>query len=67
MCRKYGGLKRWNNMVGKLVKSRTEGAPLSGLDETTELDKDAFKEILGKIDQGLRALPATAQVALRVP
>lgn len=48
-------------MVGKLVKSKADG-PVSALNETTELDKEAFKEILGKIDQGLRALPATAQV-----
>ncbi|EIE19302.1 nucleotide-binding domain-containing protein [Coccomyxa subellipsoidea C-169] len=60
---KYGGLKRWNSMVGKLVKKRTDGTPVSALGEDTELDKDAFREIIGKIDQGLRALPATAQVA----
>ncbi|KAK9914887.1 hypothetical protein WJX75_001929 [Coccomyxa subellipsoidea] len=60
---KYGGLRRWNSMVGKLVKKRTDGTPVSQLGEDTELDKDAFREIIGKIDQGLRALPATAQVA----
>ncbi len=49
-------------MVGKLVKKRTDGTPVSALGEDTELDKDAFREIIGKIDQGLRALPATAQV-----
>ncbi|CAL8468285.1 g7825 [Coccomyxa elongata] len=59
---KYGGLKRWNNMVAGLVKKRTD-TPVSALGEDTELDKDAFREIIGKIDQGLRALPATAQVA----
>lgn len=51
-------------MVGKLVKKRTDGTPVSQLGEDTELDKDAFREIIGKIDQGLRALPATAQVSL---
>lgn len=49
-------------MVGKLVKKRADGTPVSALGEDTELDKEAFKEIIGKIDQGLRALPATAQV-----
>jgi hypothetical protein len=41
-----------------------ETTPVSELSEETELDKDAFSLILGKIDQGLRALPATAQVSL---
>ena len=53
-------------MVGRLVRARSpdasEATPVSSLSESTELDKAAFKEILGKIDQGLRALPATAQV-----
>ena len=46
------------------MKKRTDGTPVSQLGEDTELDKDAFREIIGKIDQGLRALPATAQVSL---
>ncbi len=49
-------------MVAGLVKKRTD-TPVSALGEDTELDKDAFREIIGKIDQGLRALPATAQVS----
>jgi NADH:ubiquinone reductase (non-electrogenic) len=32
------------------------------VEEDTELTKEQFKELLGKIDSGLRALPATAQV-----
>jgi hypothetical protein len=65
-CRKYGGARRWNNMVGGIIKRRaqTEG-PVSALREDTELDKEAFRELLTSIDRGLRALPATAQVCVR--
>ena len=38
------------------------GSVVGDLDESTELDKAAFEALLGKIDRGLRALPATAQV-----
>ena len=66
LCRKYGGLRRWNSMVGQLIRKKSgavdSATPVSELREDTELDKAAFSEILGKIDQGLRALPATAQV-----
>ncbi len=55
-------------MVGSLIRKKAravdETTPVSELSEETELDKDAFSLILGKIDQGLRALPATAQVSL---
>lgn len=37
---------------------------LQTLDEETELSREQFKELLGTIDSGLRALPATAQVRL---
>ncbi|CAL5221824.1 g4081 [Coccomyxa viridis] len=64
---KYGGLRRWNNMVGTLIRKKSstvsDATPVSELGEDTELDKEAFSLILSKIDQGLRALPATAQVA----
>ena len=63
MCSKYGGARRWNNMVGGIIKRRsnTDG-PVSALSEDTELDKEGFRELLTSIDRGLRALPATAQV-----
>ena len=35
---------------------------MGGLDENVELSKETFEELLDKIDLGLRALPATAQV-----
>ncbi|KIY96076.1 NADH dehydrogenase, extrinsic [Monoraphidium neglectum] len=38
-------------------------SPLSTVEEDTVLTKEQFKELLQKIDSGLRALPATAQVA----
>ncbi len=53
-------------MVGQLIRKKSgavdSATPVSELQEDTELDKEAFSEILSKIDQGLRALPATAQV-----
>ena len=53
-------------MVGQLIRKKSgavdSATPVSELREDTELDKEAFSEILSKIDQGLRALPATAQV-----
>lgn len=58
-------------MVGTMIRKKSDSVdsatPVSELSEDTELDKAAFSEILGKIDQGLRALPATAQVALFNP
>lgn len=42
--------------------SPPRGGPVGDLDESAQLDKSAFEELLGKIDRGLRALPATAQV-----
>ncbi len=67
LCRKYGP-NRWGGMVKSTVdrvgispkgKSQT---PLAEIDPETQLDKDSFEELLVKIDSGLRALPATAQV-----
>ncbi|GBF96542.1 hypothetical protein Rsub_09125 [Raphidocelis subcapitata] len=38
-------------------------SPLNTVEEDTSLTKEQFKELLQQIDAGLRALPATAQVA----
>ena len=58
-------------MVGTLIRKKSsavsDATPVSELGEDTELDKEAFSLILSKIDQGLRALPATAQVYLVSP
>ena len=58
-------------MVGTLIRKKSstvdDATPVSELGEDTELDKEAFSLILSKIDQGLRALPATAQVHLGSP
>ena len=58
-------------MVGHLIRKKSSAVdsatPVSELQEDTELDKEAFSEILSKIDQGLRALPATAQVCTARP
>ncbi|KAJ9530429.1 hypothetical protein QJQ45_000803 [Haematococcus lacustris] len=44
-------------------KSGPSASPLAELPESTELSREQFKELVKKIDSGLRALPATAQVA----
>lgn len=50
------GVMRFSSLVKKTV------SPLADLSDSTELTREQFKELLGKIDSGLRALPATAQV-----
>ncbi|KAG2424696.1 hypothetical protein HXX76_014272 [Chlamydomonas incerta] len=65
------GVKRFGGLVAKsLSPADAAAAAASGaqpfaalLDGSTEVTKDQFKEVLGKVDKGLRALPATAQVA----
>lgn len=65
---KTGGPARFGNMVNDLLKgdapgtSETKG-PLGELNDSTQLTSEQFKEVLKKIDSGLRGLPATAQVA----
>lgn len=49
--------------VGILPAGRNP-SPLSDIDPETRLDKKDFEKLLVKIDQGLRALPATAQVRI---
>ena len=46
-------------LMGGVTSSQTLGE----LDESTQLDSEQFEELLNKIDNGLRALPATAQVS----
>lgn len=59
------GQKRWGGMVGKLLKESADASstPVGGFDRSTELSKEEFQQLLTTIDAGLRALPATAQVA----
>ena len=63
---KAGGSKRWGSMVGNLLKKNAPPgiSPFDSIDEDNEMSKEQFKELLTKIDSGLRALPATAQVRL---
>ncbi len=72
MRRKYG-VYRWGNMVKGAVDSANRLSPLArkqqpgtgimaDLDEKSELSEEQFVDLLKKIDNGLRALPATAQV-----
>lgn len=70
-CRRYGP-SRWGGMVRKTVdkegisptgKAKT---PLAEIDPEVQLDKESFEQLLIKIDSGLRALPATAQVVQSV-
>ena len=63
---KAGGSKRWGGLVGSFVKpSGPSASPLNTIDDDSELSREEFKSMLGKIDAGLRALPATAQVGGR--
>ncbi|GIL56627.1 hypothetical protein Vafri_11967 [Volvox africanus] len=59
--RRFGGMLPNSNTGG----STQEQQPLAPLliNPDTEVTLDQFHEVLGKIDKGLRALPATAQVA----
>lgn len=67
-CRKYGA-NRWGGLVRNTIQSvgilppgrQAEASPFSDMDPETRLDKEEFEKLLAKIDQGLRALPATAQ------
>ena len=59
---KGGGLGRWGGMA-RAALAAPAASPLADIDENTQLSKAAFVELLTKIDSGLRALPATAQVA----
>ena len=45
------------------INSEAAG-PLNELSDATEITRSQFEELLAKIDKGLRALPATAQVTL---
>lgn len=56
------GASRFGGLVGSTLASRIS-TPLNTLEEGTEINKDTFKDLLSQIDKGLRALPATAQVA----
>jgi NADH:ubiquinone reductase (non-electrogenic) len=40
----------------------SNNSPMQTVEDTDELTKEQFKALLEKIDSGLRALPATAQV-----
>ena len=39
-------------------------SPLNELSDDTQITRTQFEDLLAKIDKGLRALPATAQVSL---
>ena len=64
MCRKYGA-KRFGGLVRTEINSAAAG-PVSDLSDDTVLTREQFEDLLAKIDKGLRALPATAQVSLRL-
>ncbi|PNW69798.1 hypothetical protein CHLRE_19g750547v5 [Chlamydomonas reinhardtii] len=66
------GVKRFGGLVAKSLSPADAAAAAASnssqpfavlLDGNTEISKEQFKDILGKVDKGLRALPATAQVA----
>jgi hypothetical protein len=43
-------------------QEEANAGPLATLPEDVSLTREEFKDLLSKIDSGLRALPATAQV-----
>ena len=49
-------------MVGSIVQKKTSDPIMEDFTAETELTREDFKELLRKIDAGLRGLPATAQV-----
>uniref|UniRef100_A0A383VLR6 NADH:ubiquinone reductase (non-electrogenic) n=1 Tax=Tetradesmus obliquus TaxID=3088 RepID=A0A383VLR6_TETOB len=57
--------KRFGGLLQRALAGNSNGAesPMQTVEETDELTKEQFKALLEKIDSGLRALPATAQVA----
>ncbi|GIM04019.1 hypothetical protein Vretimale_8656 [Volvox reticuliferus] len=61
------GIRRFGSMLASSTAgaSAQEQPPLAPLliKPVTEITLDQFHDVLGKIDKGLRALPATAQVA----
>lgn len=56
-------MKQTIDSVGISPNGRAK-TPLAEIDPEVSLNKDSFEELLSKIDSGLRALPATAQVCL---
>lgn len=55
--------RRFGSVVQNTLIGNGGSSPLAELDGNTKVTKEQFKEVLKKIDSGLRALPATAQVA----
>ena len=60
-CSKYGA-KRFGGLVRTEINSEAAG-PLNELSDDTSISRTQFEDLLAKIDKGLRALPATAQVS----
>jgi NADH:ubiquinone reductase (non-electrogenic) len=63
LCSKYGA-KRFGGLVRTEINSEAAG-PLNELSDDTAITRTQFEDLLAKIDKGLRALPATAQVRHR--
>ena len=70
-CRKAGSLRFGalvRTVLGSMssIKAKNEqnAKVLGDIDMESELSEEEFKELLQKIDSGLRGLPATAQVCL---
>lgn len=56
-------MNRFGGFASGFLKAKGVRATLSGVDASSELSKEDFKELLTKIENNLRILPATAQVA----
>ena len=64
-AQRFGGIvaKAFDEAAGKGKDSATKGTLYKDSSESSTLDRDQFRGLLKTIDSGLRALPATAQVA----
>ena len=63
VCRRKYGASRWGGMVASAVSrgKKPVDTVVGELTEDTALEEGQFRDLLEKIDRGLRALPATAQ------
>ncbi|KAK9846148.1 hypothetical protein WJX84_008483 [Apatococcus fuscideae] len=64
-AKRFGGLERDTLTGNRSQHDASKGMPTAaaGIGEDARLTQEEFADLLGRIDDGLRALPATGQVA----
>lgn len=57
---------RFGGLLSKALSASSvnKNGPMGTIEEDDELTKEQFTKLLEKVDSGLRALPATAQVCV---